>query len=684
MKLISRRALLPLWLFCLTSGLRAQEAFADRIVVSAARLPDLAAESPFAARVVAAEDLRRSSQLRLDDILRAQVPGFSLFRRSSSRVANPTTQGVTLRNFGPSGAGRTLVLLDGIPQNDPFAGYVLWNELPAALIDDVIVQPGGGAGLYGNAALAGTIFITSRAEEQTSARAEALVGNAHTSAADLFASFVDKPAAASLFAEHFSTGGYAVLQRDQRGKVDRDATSDSDLLQLTAEYALTRDASLQVRARGFNEERGNGTAYTRNATRGEDLSLGLTSQFPKTSAELRLNAYYQHRNFSSTFSSINATRDVETPALNQFRVPADAAGGSAVWAMALGEQNSLAVGSDVRWAEGETNELFRFIGKDFTRLRVAGGEQLFVGIFAEDKWKVSDRATIVGGVRLDHWRLFAGARDEFDRSTGAATLRSPFPDRDGYTVNGRLGTSVSLTNAIALRAAGYTGFRVPTLNELYRPFRVGNVTTDANPALDPERLYGGEAAVEWRPVQALKLAGTFFYNRLEDAVGNITISTSPGGAVLRQRQNIALVTAPGAELSAQWQIATPLFLRASYLWTDPTIERASDAALVGRLLAQTPQHVAVGAVEYHPASRWLVTAQIRYNGRQFEDDQNALALAPFITIDAAVFYDATDRFSAGVKAENLFDADIETGKTPDGLVSIGAPRLVTVEVRWRL
>jgi outer membrane receptor protein involved in Fe transport len=83
------------------------------------------------------------------------VPGFSLFRRSSSRTANPTTQGVTLRNFGPSGAGRTLVLLDGIPLNDPFAGYVLWSQVPPALLESVLVQPGGGAGLFGNAGTRG-------------------------------------------------------------------------------------------------------------------------------------------------------------------------------------------------------------------------------------------------------------------------------------------------------------------------------------------------------------------------------------------------------------------------------------------------------------------------------------------------------------------------------------------------
>src|ERR1044072_1402057 len=139
-----------------------QEAVSETVVVEADRLPNAESGAPFSIEVVGQEELRRAPQLRLDDILRAQVPGFSLFRRNSSRTANPTTQGVTLRNFGPSGAGRTLVLLDGVPINDPFAGYVLWSQVPSASIESVLVNSGGGAGLFGNAALAGTIFLVSK------------------------------------------------------------------------------------------------------------------------------------------------------------------------------------------------------------------------------------------------------------------------------------------------------------------------------------------------------------------------------------------------------------------------------------------------------------------------------------------------------------------------------------------
>ncbi|MBA2241969.1 MAG: TonB-dependent receptor, partial [Chthoniobacterales bacterium] len=158
----------------------------------------------------------------------------------------------------------------------------------------------------------------------------------------------------------------------------------------------------------------------------------------------------------------------------------------------------------------------------------------------------------------------------------------------------------------------------------------------------------------------------------------------PAGGVLRQRKNIDLVSAPGVELTAACQVVPQVFVRTSYLYTAPRIDRAAERELIGNLLPQTPEHVVTGALEWKPGSHWLLTAEARYSGRQFEDDQNAIALAPFFTIDAAAFYEFSGAFSAGLKVENLLDAEIETGKSADGLVSIGAPRLVTLQLRFRL
>jgi outer membrane receptor protein involved in Fe transport len=364
-------------------------------------------------------------------------------------------------------------------------------------------------------------------------------------------------------------------------------------------------------------------------------------------------------------------------------VPANAAGGSIVWSMAAAGNHKLTLGADTRWVEGETNEAFFWNGTEFTRLRRAGGEQLFAGLFAEDTWSVSPNTTIVGGLRVDHWELFDGLRKETVRATGGVLTDSQFADRDGNEINGRIGARVKPTETLALRGAFYTGFRVPTLNELYRPFRVGNDVTNPNPELKPEHLIGGEVAAEWQASPTFRVTGTAFLNRMEDAVSNVTLSAGPGG-VVRQRQNVDLVMAPGFEATAKWQVIPSVRLKGSYLFTHPTIERAVDPALEGKLLAQTPENVVTGGIEWTPIAKWIVNAQLRYCDRQFEDDQNSRVLAPFTTFDAGVTYQFSQRGSAAIRIENLFDKQIETGKSADGLVSIGAPRLVTLQVRWQL
>src|ERR671929_131193 len=102
-----------------------------------------------------------TSAATLDDALR-QVPGFTLFRRTGSRVANPTSQGVSLRGVGASGASRALVLADGIPLNDPFGGWVYWGRVPRASVERIEVLRGGASSLYGSSALGGVVNLITR------------------------------------------------------------------------------------------------------------------------------------------------------------------------------------------------------------------------------------------------------------------------------------------------------------------------------------------------------------------------------------------------------------------------------------------------------------------------------------------------------------------------------------------
>ncbi|MCA1732903.1 MAG: Plug domain-containing protein, partial [Acidobacteria bacterium] len=98
----------------------------ESITVTATRSEETLADTAASVTLLEKEDLQDSAPMALDEKLR-RVPGFTLFRRSGSRFAHPTAQGVSLRGVGASGASRALVIDDGVPLNDPFGGWVYWN-----------------------------------------------------------------------------------------------------------------------------------------------------------------------------------------------------------------------------------------------------------------------------------------------------------------------------------------------------------------------------------------------------------------------------------------------------------------------------------------------------------------------------------------------------------------------------
>ncbi len=692
-------ASVPLWLILLSAGLAgAQEP--PRVVVSGeARLATPPEQSGLDVTVVKAEDLAAAPALRLDDLLRDRVPGFSLFRRNGSRTANPTAQGVSLRNIGPSGAGRTLVLLDGIPQNDPFGGWVYWSRLPVASIGRVEVTQGGGAGLWGNAALGGTIELISAEPAGDAWRLELTGGNRGTYEADVAGS-VAVPLAngrsVRLFgrADRFSTDGYPTVRAGQRGPVDIAADAHADILDGGVRWEIGDATALTLKVGGFQEDRGNGTPLTNNSTRALDFSAALDGAVRDRGIVWQAQIYGQWREFSSTFSAVNDTRTAETPSLDQSSVPAHALGGSVALRLPLGDSHRLGLGADVRTVTGETRERFRFIGDRFTMNRAAGGEQFFVGLFAEDAWKLGPRTTLTAAGRLDWHADTDGHRRERDLATGAVTRDDRFADRDGLTFNARLGGTHDLLaepGALRIRAAAYSGFRVPTLNELYRPFRVRNDVTEANPALSPERLYGAEAGVQWKPASAWTLSATAFHNELHRPVANVTLAQGPSntplfgalpaGGVGRQRQNLGRARIIGAQAEVAWTPTKAWRFEASYLFTRAEVERAeSQPVLEGKRLAQTPLHQLTAGARW-TEGRWQASAQLRFSGEQFEDDLNTLRLAPAVTLDAAVSYRFTANWLARVSVENLLNQRAEAGRTADGLVTEGQPRLVSGGVR---
>lgn len=699
------------------------------VVVTATRTPQ--APDRVAASVKVLDDvaIRAAPTVALDGALRS-VPGFSLFRRSDSFTANPTAQGVSLRGLGPSGASRSLILFDGVPLNDPFGGWVAWAKLPREGLARAELVPGGGATAWGNSALGGVVqlfatparagvAIVDRPPQPLgwastgSLRAAAILGDYSTRSAEVALTLPTQHGVLQLFGRDFATDGFALVAPERRGPIDLAAWSKHRWLMTRWRQSLGPKMELLATARAFEEKRGNGTPYQRNGSREKFASLALAGQFSDDFAWNAV-AYAQTQGFASTFSGVNATRTAETPASDQFAVPSRALGAAwtGVWRHEGNARTSF--GADTRAVRGETREHFTFTAGNFARLRVAGGEQHIAGLFALHERPLGEDLRATLGGRLDRWSEGDGHRHETDRFTGAIFRNDRYADRDGTNFSPSAGLVWSPRPAWRLRASAQQAFRRPTLNELYRPFRVGANVTEANATLRTERVTSGEIGAEWtflhapaprpanlrpntaytppKPGPLLIFGATAFANDLRDAVGNVTLARGPGtfpivgfvaaGGVGRQRLNLERTRVRGLELSAKWTPLKSLHVTGDVLFNDAEVRRTTLApALIGKRVAQVPRCSASLGATWQAPAKLKLTPRVRYIGRQFEDDENQLTLGAVVIADLGISRALTKNLELFLTAENLGKARIETGRSADGLVNIGTPRLVLGGVR---
>jgi outer membrane receptor protein involved in Fe transport len=391
---------------------------------------------------------------------------------------------------------------------------------------------------------------------------------------------------------------------------------------------------------------------------------------------------------------VAADRATTTPANDQFETPATGWGVNAALRGRrddrFGGRLEWEVGADARFNEGETHELFRFMAGAFTRDRIAGGETSTAGIYGEGSLEAGPWL-LAGGLRLDGWKNQNGRRLERDRATGAATLDEVDPERSGEVVSARLAARRLIGGGWAARAAAYSGFRPATLNELHRPFRVGNDLTEANAGLVPETLQGIEAGLAWDgPTSAV--AATLFWNRIEDAVVNVTVGQGPAtfpragfvpaGGVLRQRQNAGTVEATGVELSARRTLRAGLDLTGAVSITDARLDGGSAAPqLTGLRPAQAPIWSASGGIDWRAGDRLTLAARARYESKRFEDDLNSRVLGAAVTADVRADWRVNQTATLWLAADNLFDAEVEVSETGTGVAGFGPPRTISAGVR---
>ena len=642
---------------------------AQTVTVTATLMPQSVSESAESVTFLDKESLRASPQPTLDDTLR-NVAGFSLFRRSGSRIANPTSQGVSFRGIGASGASRALVLYDGVPLNDPFGGWVYWSRIDPDAVSSIEVLQGGGSDIYGDQALSGVINMF-RAPAGQFMQLTSEGGNL-----DSFSQVASGGGQlgawgyATGFFDLGSTGGYILPPSDVRGAVDTPANErhSSGELRLERKFA---QGLMFISGSGFGERRHNGTPLQTNDTSLWQVTGGIDNPLAGGNLIIRIDGSGQ--SYNQSFSSIAADRSSEALIRLQ-HVPAQQFGARATWLRQLGA-HALSAGADTRWLRGATHET-GFFGGNATSALIAGGAQNFSGGFVQDTWRVLPKLSLGAALRMDAWRDYDASSQTTTLSTGAVTL-IPFADRTNVALDPRLSLVYHPTAPISLFATGYRSFRAPRLNELYRAFRVGNVLTQANAALTAERLTGVDAGVggDWRNVHA---RATFFFERVTSPIANVTLSVTPS-LITRQRQNVGALESRGLQGSLWTNLGRRWTLRGGYQLADSRVTRfAPDPTLVDKRVPQVPQHSFSSSLTYAHAV-WTAVIIGRYASQQFDDDLNLFALGSTSSFDIYAARRWNAHVETYVASENLFDARDLIALTPNPNLSL--PRTVRLGLR---
>jgi len=662
------RPTFPLSLLLLAGAPALAENPADQIIVTGQPLAAPPAMPAYDQQLIPADRLGTSASGRIEDVL-GTVAGFQQFRRSDSRSANPSAQGVTLRALGGNASSRSLVLLDGVPMADPFFGYVPLSAIAPERLARARVTRGGGGGAFGSGAVAGTIELESAGPDQLGLLSgEALVDDRGGS--ELSGSLAPRlgQGFAVVSARWDRGAGFWTTPLAQRVPASARARYDSWSAALRGVAPLAPEIELQVRGLAYGDQRTLRFAGADSTSSGQDASLRLVG---RGRWQFDVLTYLQARDFTNKVISATSFRKT----LDQRATPSTGWGGKAELRPPVGNDHVARIGLDWRVASGTMFEdAYSGVTGLVTARRKAGGTNSDLGLYAEDDWTLG-ALTLTGGLRGDRWSIRSGFFREAN-AAGVTTINNAFADRSGWDLSLRGGAVLRLDGGLALRGSGYSGLRQPTLNELYRPFTVFPVSTRANAGLVNERLVGFEGGLDWQPSPALRLSLTGFDNRVEHAIANVTIGTN-----LRERRNVDAIHAKGIELGAEGR-GGPFTLGGSLAWTEAEVEASgASAALDGLRPAQTPRLAANATLGFEPARDWRLALTLKHVGAQWEDDLQTDLLPAATTLDAFVQVPLRPGISLILRGENLTGEQVVT-RNQAGSLDLGIPRTLWAGLRF--
>ena len=647
----------------------------ESVTVTAYRAPLGELESPASTRVLTSTTLRQAAPITLDGQLRL-IPGVETFRRSSSLVANPSSQGMSLRGLGSTSASRTLVTQDDVPLNDAFGGWIHWEELPELSIHSVEVVRGGASDLYGSSAIGGVINVLPVSPGNNFAELKSDFGSENTYHDSLLVEGHRHPWSALAAGGVLGTDGFITLTPTARGAID----TPSDVRAQNGLVLLDRviddgngPLRLFLRGSGMNEDRNNGTIVQVNSTRLWRFAGG--SDWNPThgwadGSTLVFRAYGSNEHYYQTFSTTSVAPGCTSPktapqnfeCLNRIaRTPDDEMGLVMHWSKPLTPGLLFVLGADTHDVRAGDYETTYAKSGSLTSTIDLGDRQRQTGAYAEllfthQAWTVS------GSGRVDWFNNFDGNQ--------LLPTQHALPSINQHVFDPRLGVSRKLGSHFAISGSGFRAFRAPTPNELYRSTQVGSLLTYPNNYLLSERATGWESGVAMEQRWGT-LRTSYFWTQVNRPITALTLNAQSSPITL-MRENLGQIESRGVSIDLELQPTRWMTLQTGYQHTNATVTKGTGDAPAGNWIPQVAHNMGTAQLRGYKPKIGALSLQARVSGHQFDDDANDYLLHGYFKLDAYASHDFGKRFELFTAGENLFNRAIEVGRTPT--LTLGTPR----------
>jgi outer membrane receptor protein involved in Fe transport len=646
----------------------------ETISITAYRTPLGDLESPASTRVLSSADLHQAAPITLDGQLRL-IPGVETFRRSSSLVANPSSQGLSLRGLGSTSASRTLVTQDDVPLNDAFGGWIHWEELPELSIHSVEAVRGGASDLYGSSAIGGVINVLPVRPTTNFAALRTEFGSQNTYDDSLLLEGHRNRWSALVSGGLLGTDGFIQVTPAARGLIDTPSNVHAQNGLVLIDHQQGPDR-LFLRSSVLNEARANGTPDQTNATRLWRYSGG--SDWNPTSgwasgSSLVFRAYGSESHYRQTFSTIAANRDSE--ALNRFaRTPNDEMGLVLHWSKPITPGLLFVVGSDTHDVRAGDYETAISSTGAFTYTDL-GDRQRQTGAYGEILW-VRKEWTISGSGRFDWFNNFDGSQ--------LLPTQHGLPGISQHVFDPRLGISRKVGSHFAVSGSGFRAFRAPTPNELYRSTQVGSLLTLPNSSLLSERATGWETGVAMQQNWGT-LRSSYFWTRVNRPITALTLSAQ-AATIKLMRENLGQIESRGVSTDLEIQPTRPslswMTLQGGYQYTNATVTQGTGDAPAGNWIPQVAHNMGTVQIRAFRPSIGLLSMQARMSGHQFDDDANTYLLHGYFKLDTYASHNFGKHIELFGSGENLLNRQIEVGRTPT--LTLGSPRTARLGVNVKL